>query len=224
MIQILAYTLFTVLVLYIVKNYLDKKNHPKGLFYLFFAEMWERFSFYGMRALLTLYLIKDFYSHLQNSEEIAYGIYAAYGALVYLTPLIGGYLADKFIGYRKSIIFGGILMALGHCFMAFPTEFFFYGALGLLIMGNGFFKPNISTMVGSLYEDGDVRRDGGFTIFYMGINLGAMIAPLFCGYLGETYGWHYGFGAAGIGMVAGLLVFWKGISKNVLGVKGLQPA
>ena len=105
MIQILAYTLFTVLVLYIVKNYLDKKNHPKGLFYLFFAEMWERFSFYGMRALLTLYLIKDFYSHLQNSEEIAYGIYAAYGALVYLTPLIGGYLADKFIGYRKSIIF-----------------------------------------------------------------------------------------------------------------------
>ena len=224
MIQILAYTLFTVLVLYIVKNYLDKKNHPKGLFYLFFAEMWERFSFYGMRALLTLYLIKDFYSHLQNSEEIAYGIYAAYGALVYLTPLIGGYLADKFIGYRKSIIFGGILMALGHFFMAFPTEFFFYGALGLLIMGNGFFKPNISTMVGSLYEDGDVRRDGGFTIFYMGINLGAMIAPLFCGYLGETYGWHYGFGAAGIGMVAGLLVFWKGISKNVLGDKGLQPA
>ena len=223
MIQILAYTLFTVLVLYIVKNYLDKKNHPKGLFYLFFAEMWERFSFYGMRALLTLYLIKDFYSDLQNSEEIAYGIYAAYGALVYLTPLVGGYLADKFIGYRKSIIFGGILMALGHFFMSFPSDFFFYGALGLLIIGNGFFKPNISTMVGSLYEDGDVRRDSGFTIFYMGINLGAMIAPLFCGYLGETYGWHYGFGAAGIGMVAGLLVFWRGISKNVLGNKGLQP-
>ena len=164
MIQILAYTLFTVLVLYIVKNYLDKKKSSKRIILSLFAEMWERFSFYGMRALLTLYLIKTFYSHLQNSEEIAYGIYAAYGALVYLTPLIGGYLADKFIGYRKSIIFGGILMALGHFFMAFPTELF-YGALGLLIIGNGFFKPNISTMVGSLYEDGDVRRDGGFTIF-----------------------------------------------------------
>ena len=115
-------------------------------------------------------------------------------------------------------------MALGHFFMAFPTDFFFYGALGLLIIGNGFFKPNISTLVGSLYEEGDVKRDGGFTIFYMGINLGAMIAPLFCGYLGEVYGWHWGFGAAGIGMLAGLVVFWKGINANVLGDKGLQPA
>ena len=198
-------------------------GHPKGLFYLFFAEMWERFSFYGMRALLTLYLIKDYYSHLENNEEIAYGIYAAYGALVYLTPLIGGYVADKYIGYRKSIMYGGILMALGHFFMAFPTDFFFYGALGLLIMGNGFFKPNISTLVGSLYNEGDVRRDAGFTIFYMGINLGAMIAPLFCGWLGEVYGWHYGFGAAGIGMLAGILVFYKGITDNVLEDKGMQP-
>ena len=223
MIQLIGYVLFTALILVIAKAYLDKKGHPKALFYLFFAEMWERFSFYGMRALLTLYLIKDFYQDLQNNEEIAYGIYAAYGALVYLTPLLGGYLADKYIGYRKSILFGGILMALGHFFMAFPTEFFFYGALGLLIMGNGFFKPNISTLVGSLYEEGDIKRDGGFTIFYMGINLGAMIAPLFCGYLGEVYGWHYGFGAAGLGMLAGLLVFWKGIQANVLGDKGLQP-
>jgi len=223
MIQIISYILFTVLILFIAKTYLDKKGHPKALFYLFFAEMWERFSFYGMRALLTLYLIKDYYSSLENNEEVAYGIYAAYGALVYLTPLIGGYLADKFIGYRKSIIYGGVLMALGHFFMAFPSDVFFYGALGLLIIGNGFFKPNISTLVGSLYEEGDLRRDGGFTIFYMGINLGAMIAPLFCGYLGETYGWHYGFGAAGIGMLAGLLVFWKGINANVLGEKGLQP-
>lgn len=223
MLQIIGYILFTVLILFIAKTYLDKKGHPKALFYLFFAEMWERFSFYGMRALLTLYLIKDYYAHLENNEEVAYGIYAAYGALVYLTPLIGGYLADKFIGYRKSIIFGGILMAMGHFFMALPTDFFFYGALGLLIMGNGFFKPNISTLVGSLYEEGDVKRDGGFTIFYMGINLGAMIAPLFCGYLGEVYGWHYGFGAAGVGMLAGLLVFWKGINANVLGDRGLQP-
>ena len=224
MVQIIGYILFTVLILVIAKTYLDKKGHPKALFYLFFAEMWERFSFYGMRALLTLYLIKDYYSHLENNEEVSYGIYAAYGALVYLTPLIGGYLADKFIGYRKSIIFGGILMALGHFCMAFPSDLFFYGALGLLIMGNGFFKPNISTLVGSLYEEGDVKRDGGFTIFYMGINLGAMIAPLFCGYLGEVYGWHWGFGAAGIGMLAGLVVFWKGINANVLGDKGLQPA
>ena len=222
MIQLIGYVIFTALILFIAKTYLDKKGHPKALFYLFFAEMWERFSFYGMRALLTLYLIKDFYQDVQNNEEIAYGIYAAYGALVYLTPLLGGYLADKYIGYRKSILFGGILMALGHFFMAFPTEFMFYGALGLLIMGNGFFKPNISTLVGSLYEEGDIKRDGGFTIFYMGINLGAMIAPLFCGYLGEVYGWHYGFGAAGLGMLAGLIVFWKGISDNVLGDKGLQ--
>ena len=223
MLQIISYVVFTVIILIVAKTYLDRKGHPKGLFYLFFAEMWERFSFYGMRALLTLYLIKDYYSHLENNEEVAYGIYAAYGALVYLTPLIGGFVADKFIGYRKSILYGGILMALGHFFMAFPTDFFFYGALGLLILGNGFFKPNISSLVGSLYEEGDIKRDGGFTIFYMGINLGAMIAPLFCGYLGEVYGWHYGFGAAGIGMLAGLVVFWNGISKNVLGDKGLQP-
>ena len=223
MIQIIGYILFTVLILFVAKKYLAKKGHPKALFYLFFAEMWERFSFYGMRALLTLYLIKDYYSTLENNEEVAYGIYAAYGALVYLTPLIGGYLADKFIGYRKSIIYGGVLMALGHFFMALPSDIFFYGALGLLIIGNGFFKPNISSLVGSLYEDGDLKRDGGFTIFYMGINLGAMIAPLFCGYLGETYGWHYGFGAAGVGMLAGLLVFWKGVTSNVLGENGLQP-
>ncbi len=223
MIQLFIYLVFTAIILVIAKQYLDKKGHPKGLFYLFFAEMWERFSFYGMRALLVLYLIKDYYSSLQNNEEVAYGIYAAYGALVYLTPLIGGYVADKFIGYRKAILFGGTLMALGHFFMAFPSDTFFYGALGLLIMGNGFFKPNISTLVGSLYEENDLKRDSGFTIFYMGINLGAMIAPLFCGYLGEVYGWHYGFGAAGIGMLAGLLVFWRGITANVLEDKGLQP-
>ena len=223
MIQISIYLIFTLLVLIIAKKYLDKKGHPKALFYLFFAEMWERFSFYGMRALLVLYIIKSYMSDIENNEDIAYGIYASYGALVYLTPLIGGYLADKFIGYRKSILFGGVLMALGHFFMAFETDFFFYGALGLLIMGNGFFKPNISSLVGSLYEDGDQKRDSGFTIFYMGINLGAMIAPLLCGYLGEVYGWHYGFGAAGFGMLAGLIVFWKGISDGVMHNKGLQP-
>jgi len=223
MLQIISYILFTALILVVVKKYLDKKGHPKALFYLFFAEMWERFSFYGMRALLVLYLIKEYMSDLENNEEIAYGIYASYGALVYLTPLIGGYLADKFIGYRKSIIFGGVLMALGHFFMAFQNDFFFYGALGLLIIGNGFFKPNISTLVGSLYPDDDPKRDSGFTVFYMGINLGAMMAPLFCGYLGEVYGWHWGFATAGVGMLAGLIVFWKGIKDGVLGEKGLQP-
>ena len=223
MTQIIIYVIITIASLWIAKLYLDKKGHPKALFYLFFAEMWERFSFYGMRALLMLYLVQDFMRDLENKEEVSYGVFAAYGALVYLTPLIGGYIADNFIGYRKSILFGGVLMALGHFFMAFPTDFFFYGALGLLIMGNGFFKPNISTLVGSMYEDKDPRRDSGFTVFYMGINLGAMIAPLFCGYLGEVYGWHYGFGAAGIGMLAGLVVFWKGIKDGVLLDKGLQP-
>ena len=158
-------------------------GHPKGLFYLFFAELWERFSFYGMRALLVLYMVNDLFESIANNEEIAYGIYAAYGALVYATPVLGGMIADRIIGYRKSIMLGAVLMALGHFAMAIQTDMAFYGALGLLIVGNGFFKPNISTMVGTLYEDGDPRRDGGFTIFYMGINIGAMLSPLVCGWL-----------------------------------------
>ena len=198
-------------------------GHPKGLFYLFFAELWERFSFYGMRALLVLYMVNDLFESLANSEEIAYGIYAAYGALVYATPVLGGMIADRIIGYRKSIMLGAVLMALGHFAMAIQTDMAFYGALGLLIVGNGFFKPNISTMVGTLYEDGDPRRDGGFTIFYMGINIGAMFSPLVCGWLGYTYGWHYGFGAAGIGMLGGLFVFWRGLKANILGDRGFQP-
>lgn len=200
-------------------------GHPKGLFFLFFAELWERFSFYGMRALLTLYLVKQVFSELgkEDADEKAIGIYAAYGALVYATPLIGGMFADKIIGYRKSIMLGAILMALGHFVMAFESQFFLFTALGLLIVGNGFFKPNISSLVGSLYKQGDARRDAGFTIFYLGINLGAFLAPLACGYLGETYGWHYGFGLAGIGMVAGLFTFWGGARNGVFGNRGLQP-
>jgi len=198
-------------------------GHPKGLFYLFFAELWERFSFYGMRALLVLYMVNDLFESIANNEEIAYGIYAAYGALVYATPVLGGMIADRIIGYRKSIMLGAVLMALGHFAMAIQTDVAFYGALGLLIVGNGFFKPNISTMVGTLYEDGDPRRDGGFTIFYMGINIGAMFSPLVCGWLGYTYGWHYGFGAAGIGMLVGLFVFWTGLKANILGDRGFQP-
>ena len=223
MLKMTLYVLLTVFSLIVAKLVIDKNNHPKGLFYLFFAEMWERFSFYGMRALLVLYIVKDYMRSVENNEEIAYGIYAAYGALVYATPLLGGVIADRLIGYRKAIMLGGVLMAVGHFFMAFSTDFFFYGALALLIAGNGFFKPNISSLVGSLYEEGDIKRDSGFTIFYMGINLGACVAPLMCGYLGESFGWHYGFGLAGIGMLAGILVFWDGMKKGVFGEEGLQP-
>jgi dipeptide/tripeptide permease len=179
-------------------------GHPPGLFLLFFVEMWERFSFYGMRALLTFYLIKGF---LKADDGTAYAIYGAYGALVYATPYIGGILADRFLGARLAVIWGGLLMAAGHLLMTIETPWALYGALGLLIAGNGFFKPNISTMVGSLYPKGSSRRDAGFTIFYMGINLGAGLAPLACGYVGERYGWHYGFGLATLGMLLGLATF-----------------
>ena len=181
-----------------------KDGHPPGLFLLFFVEMWERFSFYGMKALLLFYLLKGF---LKADDTQAYAILGAYGALVYATPYIGGILADRFLGARLSVIWGGLLMAAGHLLMTIETEWALFGALGLLIVGNGFFKPNISTMVGSLYPQGSSRRDAGFTIFYMGINLGAALAPLVCGYVGETYGWHYGFGLATIGMLLGLATF-----------------
>lgn len=199
-------------------------GHPKGLFFLFFAELWERFSFYGMRALLTLYLAKELFADMADGKEIAYEIYAAYGALVYFTPAIGGIIADRVIGHKNSIMLGALLMCIGHFTMAFEDQTIFYLSLGLLIIGNGFFKPNISSLVGGLYPEGDVRRDGGFTIFYLGINLGAFLAPLVCGYLGEAYGWHYGFSAAGIGMFVGLLVFWYGRTIGVYGEQGEQPA
>jgi POT family proton-dependent oligopeptide transporter len=194
-------------------------NQPKGLFLLFFVEMWERFSYYGMRALLVLYMVK----YLQFSTEKSGQIYGWYTGMVYLTPLLGGYIADRYLGQRKSIVIGGTLMALGHFAMAFPPLPFFFSALILLIMGNGFFKPNISTIVGSLYEENDPRRDAGFTIFYMGINLGAFFSPLVCGTLGEKVGWHWGFGAAGVGMVLGLVMYLWG-QKSLLGDKGLKPA
>jgi len=192
-------------------------GHPKGLFYLFFAELWERFSFYGMRALLMLYMT----DHLLYDDKLSFGIFAAYGSLVYVTPLIGGVIADKVIGYRKSIILGGLLMALGHFILSIEHPITFYGALALLIIGNGFFKPNISSFVGSLYKKGDNRRDAGFMIFYMGVNIGGWIAPLLCGWLGVNYGWHYGFGLAGIGMLIGLFVFKSALTKGVFGDKGL---
>ena len=179
-------------------------GHPAGLYTLFFAEMWERFSFYGMRALLLFYMIKGF---LGYGDSEAYAVYGAYTALVYLTPFFGGMLADRLLGARRAVILGGLLMAAGHLMMTVESDLAFFAALALLICGNGFFKPNISTMVGGLYPAGSPRRDAGFTLFYMGINLGAAMSPLLCGYIGETYGWHYGFGLATIGMLTGLAVF-----------------
>ena len=193
---------------------LKETGHPKGLYVLFGAEMWERFSYYGMRALLVLYLTK----HLNYARKDALALYAVYTGLVYLTPILGGLLADKFLGQRKAILVGGIVMAMGHFAMAFPPLLEI--ALGLLILGNGFFKPNISTMVGNLYPIGDARRDGAYTIFYMGINLGAFFSPIVCGYLGEKIGWHYGFAAAGVGMVIGLITF---LSFQPLLIGGYPP-
>jgi POT family proton-dependent oligopeptide transporter len=179
-------------------------GHPTGLFQLFFAEMWERFSYYGMRALLSFYMIKGFLGY--NDSE-AYGVYGAYTALVYMTPYFGGMLADRLLGRRRAVVIGGVLMAAGHLLMTIENQTAFFGALALLIAGNGFFKPNISTMVGELYPKASEKKDAGFTIFYMGINLGAAMSPIVCGYVGETYGWHYGFGLATIGMLIGLAVF-----------------
>ena len=191
-------------------------GHPRGLFYLFFAELWERFSFYGMRALLMLYMT----DHLLYSDKLSFGVFAAYGSLVYVTPLIGGMLADKILGYKKSIILGGILMAVGHFVLTIEHPITFYAALAFLIVGNGFFKPNISSLVGSLYSKGDNRRDSGFMIFYMGVNIGGWIAPLLCGWLGITYGWHYGFGLAGVGMLIGLFVFNRAAARGTFGEHG----
>lgn len=183
-------------------------RHPPGLYTLFFTEMWERFSYYGMRALLVLYLVNA----LEVPRTEALGLYAVYTGLVYLTPLLGGYLADRYLGAGRAVLAGGLLMALGHFAMAVPA--LLHLALGLLVAGNGFFKPNISNLVGSLYGPGDPRRDGGFTLFYMGINLGAFLSPLVCGTLGEKLGWHYGFAAAGVGMVLGLGVFVSGTRRR----------
>ncbi|HEX8526736.1 MAG TPA: peptide MFS transporter [Allosphingosinicella sp.] len=186
-------------------------GHPRGLFVLFFAEMWERFSYYGMRAILIFYLI----DHWLFDREKAYIIYGAYTALVYITPVIGGYLADRYIGQRRAVQYGAGLLVVGHFLMAFEgdggqdsaTINVFWLALAFIIMGVGFLKANISAIVGQLYGQGDARRDPAFTIFYMGINLGAALGALIAGYLGQTYGWAYGFGAAGIGMLFGLIVF-----------------
>ncbi|QYJ07405.1 peptide MFS transporter [Qipengyuania flava] len=197
-------------------------GHPKGLFLLFMAEMWERFSYYGMRALLIFYLIQ----HWMFAEDKAYVIYGAYTALVYIAPVVGGYLADRYLGQRKAVLFGAILLTFGHFFMAFeggggqddPMINVFWLALALIIVGSGFLKANISVIVGQLYERTDIRRDPAYTIFYMGINVGAATASIICGFLGQTYGWEYGFGLAGVGMLIGLVFFV--IGKPLLKGKG----
>ena len=199
-------------------------NHPVGLFVLFFTEMWERFSYYGMRAILVLFLT----SSIMNdgwawSNEDALQLYGLYTGLVYLTPILGGFLADKFLGYRNATVLGALIMTLGHASMALETftDSFFYLGLVLLIIGNGFFKPNISSIVGQLYKDGDKRKDGGYTIFYMGINAGAFLGILLCGYIGEKVGWHLGFGLAGIFMFFGMLQFW--FAQKIFGDIGITP-
>jgi POT family proton-dependent oligopeptide transporter len=194
-------------------------GHPKGLYVCFFTEMWERFSFYGMKALLLLYLLK----YHRYDDRAGLDLLGAYGGLVYCLPVIGGVLADRWLGMRKAVIFGGVLLVLGHAGMAIEGHAAtivngvvvrdeaalkaFFLSLSLIIMGVGFLKPNVSTIVGKLYPENDPRRDSGFSLFYAGINLGALFASLVCGYLGETLGWSYGFGAAGIGMLLGLAMF-----------------
>ncbi|MCB0478362.1 MAG: oligopeptide:H+ symporter, partial [Crocinitomicaceae bacterium] len=191
----------------------DMKNvlgHPAGLFILFFTEMWERFSYYGMRALLVLFLVSAAgLGGWEWSNENALQLYATYTGLVYVTPIFGGMIADKFLGYRNAVTLGALLMTLGHASMAFETEATFYLGLTLLIVGNGFFKPNISSIVGQLYtKTNESKKDAGYTIFYMGINAGAFLGIFLCGYIGEKVGWSYGFGLAGVFMFFGMLQFY----------------
>lgn len=192
-------------------------RHPRQLYLLFFTEMWERFSFYGMKALLLAYMV----TQLKFDEPKGYAILGSYAALVYTMPMFGGMIADRFLGYRKAITFGGILMTIGHLVLAIPQGWSFFYGMAFIICGNGFFKPNISSLVGTLYKENDPRRDSAFSIFYMGINLGAMIGGVLCGYVGQRINWHFGFGLAGLFMILGLVVFTMG--KKSLGHRGLPP-
>ncbi len=188
-------------------------GHPRGLFTLFGTEMWERFSYYGMRALLVLYMVGSTQQPgLGFSTGKATQIYGIYTMLVYLSGIPGGFIADRFIGHYRAVLYGGIIIAAGHFSMAVPGLPFFFLGLGLIVIGTGLLKPNVSSMVGSLYRREDKRRDAGFSLFYMGINLGATIAPLICGWLGQKYNWHFGFAAAGVGMVLGLIQYVFGKS------------
>lgn len=200
-------------------------GHPAGLFVLFFTEMWERFSYYGMRALLVMF----FTASLMDGgwgwpREHAFAIFGTYTSLVYLSTLLGGYFADKIIGYRYAVLVGALLMTLGHAAMALEMPFFIYLGLGLLVFGSGFFKPNMTSIISEMYKGKEEKKDGAYTIFYMGVNAGAFLGILLCGYIGESpdWGWSYGFGLAGIFMLFGLLQFWK--AQDIFGKIGLKPA
>ena len=209
------------------KEFFSKESevlgHPAGLFVLFFTEMWERFSFYGMRALLVLFLVSSLgIGGWDWPRENALALYGTYLALLYLTPIIGGQLADRYLGYRKAIIIGALIMTLGHASMAIESsKFFLYLGLFLLVVGTGFFKPNMTSFISVLYQDHPEKKDGAYTIFYMGVNAGAFLGIMLCGYLGENLGWSWGFGLAGIFMFLGLLQFW--LSEKIFGDVGKKP-
>ena len=197
-------------------------GHPAGLFVLFFTEMWERFSYYGMRALLVMFFTASLLDGGWGwPREHAYAIFGTYTSLVYLSTLMGGYFADKKIGYRYAVVIGALLMTLGHGAMAVETPFFIYSGLTLLVLGSGFFKPNMTSIISEMYKGKDEKKDGAYTIFYMGVNAGAFLGILLCGYLGEQIGWRWGFGLAGIFMLFGLLQFW--FAQNIFGDIGTKP-
>lgn len=199
-------------------------GHPSGLFVLFFTEMWERFSYYGMRALLVLFLTSSIIGDNPGwgwEREDALALYGSYTSLAYLTTILGGYVADKIIGYRWAVVLGATLMTLGHASMAIETHFFMYLGLFLLVIGNGFFKPNMTSIVSNMYKDHQDKKDGAFTIFYMGVNAGAFLGIMLCGYIGEKVSWSYGFGLAGIFMFFGMLQFY--LSQKIFGNVGLKP-
>jgi proton-dependent oligopeptide transporter, POT family len=198
-----------------------RQRHPRGLYTLFFTEMWERFSYYGMRALLVLFMVDQVRGGMGMDDKIATSIYGLYTAGVYFVSLPGGWLADRLLGAQRAVWYGGIIIAAGHFTLAIPHPTAFYLGLILVVLGTGLLKPNISAIVGELYPEGGARRDAGFSIYYMGINLGAFLGPLACSTLGEKVNWHYGFGAAGVGMVLGLIQYR--FSRKYLGEAGLRP-
>jgi proton-dependent oligopeptide transporter, POT family len=200
-----------------MKNSLDARQ-PKGLFLLFFTEMWERFGFYTLQTIVVLYMSQA----LLYSDEKTYLLYGAFGSLIYFTPVVGGYLADRFIGFQRSILIGGVLYIVGYILAALPYEKALFFGLSTVILANGFFKPNVSSLLGELYQREDPRRDSGFTIFYMEINIGSLMPPLITGFLVSRYGWHWGFLLASLGMGLGMIIFLMG--KTRLGTKGDVPA